>query len=71
LGITYVNTASSDVFSWQGVSGRVYTVYWTSNLLSGFQSLGSNIPWTASIFTDTVHSADQNGFYYIKVNLAP
>ncbi|NOU36653.1 MAG: hypothetical protein HOO88_07775 [Kiritimatiellaceae bacterium] len=55
---------------WNAVSGRVYTIYWTSNLLSGFQLLGSNL--TASgIFNDIVHSNWPAGFYKIDVHLAP
>ena len=55
---------------WNGVSGRVYAVYWTSNLLNGFdQPLGANLPWTPDIFTDTNHPASQKGFYKIDVEL--
>ncbi len=57
-----------NVLGWDAVSGRVYAVFWTSNLLSGFQCLETNV--TGS-FTDTVHEADQKGFYKIKVELAP
>jgi len=56
-----------NVLQWSGVSGRVYTVYWTSNLLSGFQTLETNVPWTGTIFTDSTHSAAQEGFYKIEV----
>jgi hypothetical protein len=59
--------ASGNVLQWQGVSGRVYTVYWTSNLLSGFQLQESNIPWTGNVFTDAVHGAGGQGFYKIDV----
>jgi len=54
---------------WDSVSGRVYSVWWTSNLLSGFQSLESNIPWTGNIFTDTTYNAEDKGFYKIDVRL--
>ncbi len=57
-----------NVLGWDAVSGRVYTIFWTSNLLSGFQTLETNC--TGS-FTDTVHQTDQKGFYKIKVELAP
>jgi len=53
------------VLSWNAASGRVYTIYWSSNLLSGFQPLESNI--TAGAFTDTLHVADAEGFYKIDV----
>ncbi len=68
--------ASFDVFGpqqnvlrWNGISGRVYTVYWTSNLLSSFQTLETNVPWTGSTFTDTTHNTEQKGFYKIGVEL--
>ncbi len=59
-----------NVVQWSGVSGRVYTVYWTSNLLSGFGSpLTNDLPWTPAIFTDSTHSAEEKGFYKIEVEL--
>jgi len=57
------------VLQWPPVTGRVYTVYWASNLFSEFSLLQSNI--TAGAFTDTVHGADNDGFYRIEVDLAP
>lgn len=59
------------VVQWTSVSGRVYNVYWSSNLLQSgaFELIGSNIPWTTSSFTDTVHQAEEKGFYRINVQL--
>lgn len=60
------------VLGWESVSGRLYSVYWSSNLLggaAGFQLLHGNIPWTAGSFTDTVHNAEDTGFYRIDVQL--
>ena len=56
---------------WNAASGRVYSVYWSSNLLSGFEPLATNIPWNGSVFTDSLHSAENQGFYRIKVRLEP
>jgi len=64
--------SGSMVLSWNSVSGRFYNVYWSSNLLGGagsFQLLYSNIPWNAGSVTDTVHSAQDKGFYRIDVQL--
>jgi len=58
-----------NVLGWNAVSGRVYTVYWTTNLLSGFQCLESNIPWTRCGFTN--QTAAPCGYYKIDVQLAP
>jgi len=57
------------VFDWLSASGRVYTIYWASNLFSAFQPIQSN--YTGGVFTDTVHSAANDGFYRIEVRLAP
>jgi hypothetical protein len=61
--------SSANVLQWQDISGRVYTIYWTSNLLSGFTPMQSN--YTGGVFTDTIHSANDDGFYRIEVRLAP
>ena len=57
---------TDSVLYWSGVSGRVYTVYWTSNLLNNFSILQSGVPWTGSTFTDATHSAENEGFYKIE-----
>lgn len=57
------------VLGWNAVSGRVYNVYWSSNLLSPFSLLYSN--YTGGTFTDGAHSANDEGFYRINVELAP
>lgn len=54
---------------WNATSGRVYSVYFSTNLLNGFQPVETNIPWTAGAFTDTVHSAQEQGYYKIGVEL--
>jgi hypothetical protein len=52
---------------WNAVSGRVYSVYWTTNLMSSFQCLESNIPWTQGCFTNS--AAVPCGYYKIGVRL--
>ncbi|MGE4490556.1 MAG: S8 family serine peptidase, partial [Kiritimatiellales bacterium] len=39
--------AETGTFEWSSVSGRVYSVWWTTNLTESFQCLESNILWTA------------------------
>ncbi len=64
-------SGSDSVVFWSGVSGRVYTVYWTSNLLSGFGvALTNGLPWMPGSFTDSTHSTEQKGFYKIEVELS-
>ena len=53
--------------TWSAVSGRVYSVYWTTNLLNGFQCLESNIPWTQVSFTNSTDVPC--GYYKIDVRL--
>jgi uncharacterized repeat protein (TIGR03803 family) len=60
---------SASTLQWQSVSGRVYSVYWTTNLMNSFQSLETNIVWPQSSWTDLVHGAQEVGFYRIKVRL--
>jgi len=60
---------TSSVLGWNATSGRVYSVWWTTNLLNGFQSLETDIPWTANSYTDDVHNADGQMYYKIDVQL--
>ena len=60
---------SSPVLRWSAASGRVYSVWWSSNLLSNFQPLESDLPWTNMPYTDTHHPGDEKGFYKIEVEL--
>ena len=60
---------SGNILHWQNVSGRVYSVWWSSNLLSSFQPLETNLPWTEMPYTDTNHTAEEKGFYKIDVEL--
>ena len=57
---------SGNTLHWQNVSGRVYSVYWASNLLGGFQALETNV---AMPYSDTNHPGEEKGFYKIEVEL--
>lgn len=57
------------ILQWDEATGRVYTVYWASNLMSGFSTLQTN--YFGDTFTDTVHEAYSEGFYRIEVEIAP
>lgn len=63
------SVANQSVIRWSGVTGRVYDVYWSSNLLNGFSAMQSNVPSTQCTFTDSVHGTEIQGFYKIKVRL--
>jgi hypothetical protein len=60
---------SENVLRWNATSGRVYAVYYSTNLISGFQPLETNIPWSAGCFTDAVHNASGQLFYKLDVRL--
>jgi hypothetical protein len=60
--------AQSRILQWPAVSGRVYSVCWSTNLLNGFVPVLTN--YTGGVVTDTLHSAESTGFYKIKVQLA-
>jgi len=60
--------STANPLQWTAVEGRVYTVWWTSNLLSGFnETLISN--YTGGAFTDLLHGTDNEGFYKLDVEL--
>ncbi len=55
------------VIEWPCTSNRTYSVYWTTNLVDGFeliQTVGS-----CGSFTDTVHQTESAGYYKIDVQL--
>ena len=60
---------SESVLRWNSVSGRVYSVYWSSNLLSGFVLLSNNLHWAGNVFTDETHNAESKGFYKVEVEM--
>jgi PKD repeat protein len=69
LSLSLQQTASQKMLQWASVSGRVYSVYWTTNLLNSFQPLETNIVWPQNSWTHAMHEAQAGGFYRIKVQL--
>ena len=59
--------SSGKVIAWNAISDRVYSIYWTTNLLNSFQALETNIVFPQSSYTDTLHNSC---FYKIDVKLA-
>jgi hypothetical protein len=66
-----VTQAVRNTISWSPVTGRIYSVYWATNLQNSFQALETNIVWPQASYTDTVHGAQSRSFYRVKVRLAP
>jgi hypothetical protein len=57
----------SNAVTWHAVSGRVYDVYWSSNLVDGFTLIQSNA--LEGTFIDTEYADKPAGFYKITVGL--
>lgn len=56
---------------WNTVSGRVYGVWWSTNLTDGFQPLETNMAWPRNSWTGQVNGSQGGEFYQLKVELAP
>lgn len=57
------------VVTWTPQAGRTYNVLWTSNLLSNFQTLETGIAYPQASWTDTLHNAQDGGFYKIEAEM--
>lgn len=57
------------MISWNAAPGREYDVYWSSNLISGFELLAQDLVFPQNSYTDTVHAAEDDSFYKVKVHL--
>ena len=57
------------VLSWNVITGRQYAVHWTADLVSGFLPLVTNLVFPVGSYTDTVHTVEEAGFYFIDVQL--
>lgn len=55
-------------FSWVRQPGRQYDIYWTSNLLSGFNLIYPDVPESDFEDTNTVRMTEASGFYQIRVH---
>jgi hypothetical protein len=67
---TAADPAAESILTWWAVTGRTYTVYVCTNMLSGFELLQSGLAPGANgmlIYTDSTHSAEGELFYGIKV----
>ena len=62
-------TEAGFVLNWDSVAGRVYGVHWASNLASVFSPLETNIHYPQHSYTDTLHQAEDAGYYRIDVRL--
>lgn len=68
------DTNGAFVLTWPGAAGRLYDVFWTTNLLEWSPDpIVTNAPATPpfNMYTDEVHAAESSGYYRIRVKLAP
>ena len=63
--------AGGNVLSWAGVTGHVYGVERSTNLLNGFSGILSNLPWTDPLNVATDDFRDAPVFYRIRVDSQP
>jgi hypothetical protein len=56
-----------NTLGWNATSGRVYSIWWSTNLLNGFQPLETNIIWPQNSWTGQADTAE--GFYKLDVQL--
>jgi hypothetical protein len=65
LEIMNFTTGARPVFEWISVSGRIYSVYWSSNLVDGFTLVGSRV--LNGVFIDAEHAGEPMGFYKLTI----
>ena len=60
-----------DVLSWNSATGRVYTLWWSTNVMAGFSPVpgASNLPWTSQSFTNSIIPTSHSVFYRIEVSI--
>jgi hypothetical protein len=69
FAISNFTAGTNNAFEWIAMSGRVYNVYWSSNLLDGFSRIESNA--LNGAFIDTNNPTKPEGFYKITVEIEP
>ncbi len=62
-----LNPVLGNALHWSAISGRVYSIWWTTNLLENFQPLETDIPWPQGGYTNPRPSPTD--YYKIKVKL--
>ena len=63
-----VAQTNRNVVTWSPVAGRVYSVYWSTNLVKGFTNLASGIQYPQGSYTNTTPDAKVN-HYQVRVQL--
>ena len=61
--------ARSAVTDWRADKGVDY-LQTADSLTNSFQSLATDLPYPQNSYTDTTHTAEDAGFYFIDVQMA-
>ncbi|MBM4151929.1 MAG: hypothetical protein FJ220_00195 [Kiritimatiellaceae bacterium] len=62
-----INQISGSTLSWTAITGRLYSIYWSSNLISHpLEGIATGL--TQSNYTDSAHT-NKTGYYHLKVEL--
>jgi hypothetical protein len=69
FSVTGQQFGATNAVYWDGVSGRVYSVYWSTNLNDGFELLRDNVHWTSNNFVDSQHQDEKALYYKLHVDL--
>ncbi len=64
-----VPTNGNFILYWDAVTGRTYSVQWTPVIGDPFQPMATNLYYPCNSYTDTVHGANDAGFYKVGVEL--
>jgi hypothetical protein len=69
LALNHRVNGNGDVLSWSTVTGRVYSISWSTNLANAFAPLpgASNLPWTTRSFTNLANPSASAACYRIEV----
>lgn len=63
------SASSSGTLEWPSTSGRVYSIYGTDDLTSGFELIKDNLTYPQSIYSFTIELPQADHFYRIKVRM--
>ena len=63
-----VAQTNRNTVTWSPVAGRLYSVYWSTNLVKGFTNLATSITYPQGSYTNTTPDAKVN-HYQVKVQL--
>ena len=64
-----VNGTNCFVVEWISIPDRLYSVQWSTNLVSGFQALETDLEHPQHSYTDTTHNAESAVFYKVEVRM--